>query len=50
MSKAIDDPIIISVPTDYTQEGSIRAAIASSSNDFCSKCFSLSIALRAHTP
>ena len=37
MSKAIDDPVIISVPADYIQEGKIRAAIASSSNDYCSR-------------
>ena len=37
MSKANDDPVIISVPADYIQEGKIRAAIASSSNDYCSK-------------
>ena len=39
MSKAIDDPVIISVPADYMSEGNIRAAVASSSNDLCSKCF-----------
>lgn len=37
MSKAIDDPIIISVPADYIQEGRIRSAIASSANDYCCK-------------
>ena len=37
MSKAIDDPMIISIPSDYMQEDAIRRAIASSSNDFCSR-------------
>jgi len=38
MSKAIDDPIIISVPSDYIQESRIRSAIASSANDYCCEC------------
>lgn len=38
MSKAIDDPIIISVPSDYIQESRIRSAIASSTNDYCCEC------------
>ena len=29
MSKAIDDPMIISIPSDYMQEDAIRRAIAS---------------------
>ena len=37
LSKAIDDPMIISIPSDYMQEDAIRRAIASSSNDYCSR-------------
>ena len=37
MSKAIDDPMIISIPSDYVQEDAIRRAIASSNNDYCSR-------------
>lgn len=37
MSKAVDDPMIISIPSDYMQEDAIRRAIASSSNDYCSR-------------
>lgn len=37
MSKAIDDPIIISVPADYSSEKEIRNAVSNSSNDLCSK-------------
>ena len=39
MSKTIDDPVLISVPTEFKNEAAIRAAIASSSNDYCSKSF-----------
>ena len=35
MSKAIDDPVIVSVPADLFQEGTIKQAIASSTNDYC---------------
>ena len=35
MSKAIDDPVIVSVPADLFQEGAIKQAIASSTNDYC---------------
>ena len=37
MSKAIDDPTVISVPADFISEKAIRSAVASSSNDLCSK-------------
>ena len=37
MSKSIDDPVLISVPSDLKSEGVIRGAIASSSFPYCSK-------------
>lgn len=37
MSKSIDDPVLISVPSDLKSEGVIRGAIASSSSPYCSK-------------
>lgn len=40
MSKSVDDPVLISVPSDLKSEGVIRGAIASSNAPYCSKlCF-----------
>ncbi|CBK22379.2 uncharacterized protein [Blastocystis hominis] len=36
MSKSIDDPVLISVPSDLKSEGVIRGAIASSNSPYCS--------------
>lgn len=51
MSKAIDDPVIVSVPADLFQEGTIKQAIASSTNDYaCNFISFLFIYSHVHVP